>query len=111
MTYTELYNIIETLGYSQCAVVWNGDSVPDVLIRYFKVTENDTTTYNGEAEIITSRWNFTVYDRSGSQFESIFDSLKNLIENKNGFGTFFNDGDSYDSSTSHYYRSADIYLN
>jgi len=111
MTYIELYNIVKNLGYSQCAVIWNGDTIPDLFIRYYKVDENDTTNYNGGTEIRTSRWTFTVYDRSGSQFESIFDELKELLENNYGFCTFFNDGDGYDSTTGHYYRSADIYLN
>lgn len=111
MTYLDLFNIVDTLGYANSAVVWNSPNpVPDIYIRYYLVDDNPFTNYNEkEIELSQGRYTFDVYDRSGASFETIFEEIKTLIEYKHGFRCFFDLSDGFETDTKHYCRSGDIY--
>lgn len=111
ITYQQIYNILDTIGYKQSAIAWIDDSkVPDIFIRYYLVDDSPFTEYNDAIELQQARYTFIVYDRSGIQFESIFEELKTTIENQYGFEVFFNVKDSFENGTGHYYKSGDIYF-
>lgn len=110
ITYQQIFNIIDSLGYNQTAIAWvDDDNVPDIFIRYYLVDDSPFTDYNDTTELDQGRFTFVVYDRAGTQFESIFEELKSVIENENGFYVFFNVKDGYEMQTGHYFKSGDIY--
>lgn len=109
MTYSDIFNLLEPLGYEQAAISWQGDKKPpDIFIRYYLVTGLPDCNYNGKSRKTRARYTFVVYDRSGQHFERIFKELQSQLEGKNGFKEFFNISDGYD--TGHRFKKGDVYF-